>query len=292
MPTVVRLIASAFVAASFVGCSSSPRDASALPIETDARFVAVASRAFKHHADACLVIMDPETSRIRVMNPDRAAQRFPPASSFKVPNALIGLDTGVIPDADHVIEWDGTRHEREINNQSHSLRSAMRYSVLWYYQELARRVGEPRMRAAVESLNYGNADTSSGLTTFWLRGSIRISANEQAAFLNRLREGTNPVSPRAAAIVKDILILAEGPGWAYRGKTGTYSGMVDGVESDLGWFVGWVERDGNALVFAANDGTKGVSGPDVRASVEQALVELGQLPLDWERHQREVPLPF
>lgn len=225
------------------------------------------------------------------MNPQRANQRFPPASSFKIPNALIGLDTGVIPDADHIIKWDGISHEREVNNRDHSLRSAIRYSVVWYFQELARRVGETHMQSSIDALDYGNRDISSGLTRFWLRGSIRISAQEQVAFLRKLHEDTLPVKPRATAIVKDCLILAQGPGWIYRGKTGTYSGPVDGIESDLGWFVGWVERDGRAIIFAANDGTKGISGPLVRSKVERTLVELGKLPRDWEQHSRDVALP-
>ncbi len=241
--------------------------------------------------DACLVLFEPRSGRTRVMNPCRATRRFPPASTFKVPNALIGVDTGVIPDADHIIKWDGAPQERDINNHDHSLRSAIGLSVLWYFQELARRVGETRMQRSIDALDYGNRDISSGLTRFWLRGSLRISANEQVSFLRRLQEGTLPVAPRATAIVKECLILAQDGGWTYRGKTGTYSGEVDGIESDLGWFVGWIERDGRALIFAANEEGTGTSGPLVRAKVERALADLGELPLDWELHRREVVLP-
>jgi beta-lactamase class D len=280
----------AFVIVALIGCSSPPHAPNSRT-DTDALFAAAATRAFDSPADACLVLLDPQTGRTRVMNPERASQRFSPASTFKIPNALIGVDTGVIPDADHVIKWDGTKHEREANNHDHSLRSAIRISVVWYFQELARRVGEPRMQAAINALDYGNKDISSGLTTFWLRGSIRISTNEQVAFLRKLHEGTLPVSPRTTAIVKDCLILAPTPSWTYHGKTGTYSGPVDGIDADLGWFVGWIERDGHTLIFAANDQTKGTTGPDVRAKVEQALIELGELPPDWQQHEREVPLP-
>jgi beta-lactamase class D len=283
-----RILAFILLAAVLSACTP-PRDASP---GTDALFTAAASRAFQSPALATLILLDPRSGQTRVMNPDRASQRFPPASSFKIPNAVIGLETGAIPEADHVIKWDGTQHEREVANQNHSLRSAMAYSVLWYFQTLAQRVGEDRMQSFLTAFDYGNADISSGLTRFWLRGSLRISAREQTAFLRKLHTGTLPVTPRTTAIVKDILTLAQGPGWTYYGKTGTYSGTVDGIHADLGWFVGWIERDGNALIFAANNGTKGVSGPDVRAMVEQTLVELGELPVDWERHQREVPLPF
>lgn len=286
MLNVVRLIFAVLVIGLVAACSNSP---STRP-HTDRDFARATTIAFDSPSRACFVLLDPRSGHVRMMNPQRAHERFPPASTFKIPNSLIGLDTGVIPDADYVIAWDGTHHEREVNNQDHSLRTAMRYSVVWYYQELARRVGESRMKASIDALGYGNADISSGLTTFWLRGSIRISANEQVAFLRRLQDETLRVSPHATAAVKEILVLAQGPNWVYRGKTGTYSGLVDGTHSDLGWFVGWIERDGQILLFAANDSTTGTTGPHVKAKVETALVSLGVLPVDWTAHQREVRL--
>jgi beta-lactamase class D len=285
VPHVVRVVVLTLLAVVLSACMPTR----VVQPEADAAFAAAASRAFQSPAHACLVLLDPRSGQTRVMNPTRAGLGFPPASSFKIPNALIGVETGAIPDADHVIAWDGTRHEREVSNQDHSLRAAMAYSVLWYFQTLAQRVGEDRMQAFLSAFDYGNADISSGLTRFWLRGSLRISAREQAAFLRKLHTGTLPVTPRTTAIAKDILTLAEGPGWTYYGKTGTYSGPVDGVESDLGWFVGWIERDGQAVIFAANDSTPGSTGPLVRAKVEQALVDLGELPLDWEPNLLPTP---
>jgi beta-lactamase class D len=288
MPTCVWLFTLSITTVLLAACScSSP------PKRTEGNrpFAAATVRAFESPANACLVLLEPRSGKTRVMNAERAQQRFSPASTFKVPNALIGLDTGVIPDTEHVIPWDGTRHDRDVNNHNHSLRSAMRYSVVWYFQELARRVGQSRMEVAIRSFNYGNADISSGLTTFWLRGSIRISADEQAAFLRRLQQGSLPVSHRAAAGVLDILTLARGADWTYRGKTGTYSGLVDGIHADLGWFVGWIEYRGRVLIFAANDSTEGTSGPAVRVRVEHVLVELGELPADWADHCTHVPIP-
>lgn len=267
------------------GCTSTTR-----PLPPSNEFQAAAARAFTSPDRACLVLVDASTRQTRVMNTTQADRRFPPASTFKIPNSLIGLHTGVIPAPDHVIPWDGTPHEREINNRNHSLRSAFAYSVVWYYQQLARRVGQPRMQQLLESLHYGNADSSSGLTTFWLRGSLRISAHEQIAFLTSIHTAALPVSTHALEGLKDIMILAQGPGWTYRGKTGTYSGPVDGVHSDLGWFVGWIERDGRSLFFAANDST-GLTGPDVRERVQQVLVDLRELPADWESHARQVNPP-
>jgi beta-lactamase class D len=146
------------------------------------------------------------------------------------------------------------------------------------------------MQQLLESMHYGNADTSSGLTTFWLRGSLRISAHEHIAFLTTIHNRSLPLSDHALDGLLDIMILAQGPGWTFRGKTGTYSGPVDGIDSSLGWFVGWIERDGRALFFAANDST-GLMGPDVRERVQQVLVDLGELPPDWEEHATTVNLP-
>jgi beta-lactamase class D len=101
-----------------------------------------------------------------------ARARTSPCSTFKIPNSVIGLETGVVPDASFVLRWDGVRRPRAEWNRDHDLRSAMKHSVVWYYQELARRVGPERMRHWVSALHYGNEDTSGGLDRFWLGSSL------------------------------------------------------------------------------------------------------------------------
>ena len=174
-------------------------------------------------------------------DPARGATRTSPCSTFKIPNSLIGLETGVVSDASFVLPWDGVRRPREEWNRDHDLRSALSHSVVWYYQELARRVGPDRMQKWVSAFSYGNEDISGGIDRFWLGSSLRVSPDEQVDFLGRLHAGELPVSPRSVAIVKEILLQdAPGPGIAYRGKTG--SCQDPGAPQPHGWWVGSVEK--------------------------------------------------
>ncbi len=190
---------------------------------------------------------DTRTGTTFHFNPKLCATRLSPASTFKIPNSLIGLETGVIPDEHYVIRWDGVRRWSADWNRDHDLASAIKFSVVWYYQELARRVGPERMRHWVDTLHYGNTDISGGIDKFWLGSSLRISPDEQVAFLNRLRKNAVPFSSRSIAIVKRIILQDSGNGWTLRGKTG----LADFDSTSLvGWYVGWVEREGGAFVFA------------------------------------------
>ena len=177
----------------------------------------------------------------------RCTVRFTPASTFKIPNSLIGLETGVIADENFVIEWDGVKRREEWNRDM-DLKTAMKVSCVPYYQELARRVGAEKMQKMVNELNYGNMDISSGVDKFWLEGSLKISQVEQVEFLKKLYKDELPVSKRSMDIVKGIIVLQDTLGYVFRGKTGY--GFQD--KKDIGWLVGWVEKEGNAYFYATN----------------------------------------
>ena len=129
-------------------------------------------------------------------NVEHCKKRLSPCSTFKIPNSLIGLETGVVPDSGFIIKYDSVLHPREVGMvntypfkywfQDLSLNLAFKYSCVWYYQELARRIGHERMAKYVGLLGYGNKDIASGEDTFWLCGSLQISINEQIEFLKKL----------------------------------------------------------------------------------------------------------
>jgi beta-lactamase class D len=224
---------------------------------------------------AALVVRDVRAGRTVRYDAALAGTRLSPCSTFKVPNSLIGLETGVIPDAAYVIPWDGKKRGIEAWNRDHDLRSAIRGSVVPYYQELARRVGPQRMQRWVSALRYGNQDISGGIDRFWLGSSLRISPEEQVDFLARLHTGALPVSARSVAIVEEILLQdAPGEGVVYRGKTGS----CESEAGPHGWWVGSVETSGRVSVFAALIQGAGASGRACRALAENALRRLGVLP--------------
>src|SRR5688500_18435367 len=134
------------------------------------------------------VLYDLKNHRYIRHNESRCRRRFTPASTFKIPNSLIGLETGVVRDADFVIRWDRQRYPNEGRPatapfihwwQDHTLRSAMKYSTLWYYIEVAQQVGAYRMDKYVEQFRYGNQDISGGIDQYWRNSSLQISADEQ-----------------------------------------------------------------------------------------------------------------
>ena len=189
-------------------------------------------------------------------NAAQCATRFSPASTFKIPNSLIGLETGVLHDRHTVIPWDSVTRPNTAWNRDHDLASAIRYSVVPYYQELARRVGIRRMQHWVDTLRYGNRDISGGIDRFWLGSTLTISADEQIEFLRKLVTGTLPVSKRSADIVREILLQDSPSGTRLRAKTG-FATQHGGLA--VGWYVGYVESTKGCYLFAMN-----IISPDAR----------------------------
>src|SRR5215211_5370511 len=201
---------------------------------------------FKPFPDGAFVLYDLKRDRHLRYNAARCRERFSPFSTFKIPNSLIGLDTGVISDAEFVIKWDAKKYPPFSQDtppfsawwQDQTLRTAFKRSAVWYYRELALKVGEKRMQEYVNKLDYGNEDASGPLNGFWLNSTLKISADEQVEFLKRLYKEELPVSKRSLQIVKEIMTLEEAPGYKLSGKTG---GGPLGEGRFLGWFVGYLE---------------------------------------------------
>jgi len=140
------------------------------------------------------VLLDPAADRYLVTDEARARKGFLPASTFKIPNALIGLEVGSITDENEMFHWDGKPKLRAEWERDHTLASGLCESVVWMFQEVARRTGKQRMREWIDRLEYGNRDIRGGIDLFWLQGNLRVSAMQQVDFLRRLAEGGLPMS--------------------------------------------------------------------------------------------------
>ncbi|KWV60847.1 class D beta-lactamase [Bradyrhizobium macuxiense] len=197
---------------------------------------------------------------------NRSGEGRLPASTFKIPNSLIALETGVVQDPDRdVFKWDGITRGVETWNKDHTLRSAIAVSAFPVYQEIARRVGEERMKKYVDMLDYGNCDIGGGIDKFWVAGNLRIDPIQQVDFLDRLRRGVLPVSKRSQELVRDILPVTKVGDAVIRAKTG----LTDKEHGSLGWLVGWVEKGDAVTVFAMNMDCKTQAQIDARMSVTQ-----------------------
>lgn len=227
-------------------------------------------------AKGTFVLLDLKHDRTVRHDERRAAERFPPCSTFKVPNALIALDAGVLADAETVLKWtpqlaDAKGPLPQVPQdwmRDHTLRSAMQYSVLWYFQEVARRVGEERYGKYLAAFDYGNRDISGGIDRFWLSSSLRISADEQVAFLKKLHAAQLPVSRHALDVVKDVIVLETTPEYRLSGKTGT-GPLPDGSGRSINWLVGYLEAGGDVYVYALN-----LEGASLGAVTRQRRIEI------------------
>ncbi len=181
-------------------------------------------------------------------NPERIKRAYLPASTFKIPNTLIALDEGAISNPDEIFKWDGKVRFVESWNQDHSLTTAFPASVVWFYQELARCVGNDAYIHHLERIGYGNRMTGSDVSTFWLEGELKITSIEQIAFLKMLYNNQLPYQLEHVNLVKELMIVDETEAYTLRAKTG----WTTRTEGQHGWYVGYLEVKDKIWFFATN----------------------------------------
>jgi beta-lactamase class D len=208
---------------------------------------------------------------------ERSGQAMLPASTFKIPNSLIALETGVVEDPDKdIFKWDGVVRSIEGWNKDHTLRSAIAASAVPVYQEIARRIGAERMQKYVDLFEYGNRDIGGGIDQFWLTGNLRIDPMQQVDFVDRLRRGALPASKRSQDLVRDILPVTKAGDAVIRAKTGLLGAEVG--KPSLGWVVGWAEKGSAQTVFALNmDCREPRHIPSRMKLAQQCLTDIGAI---------------
>ncbi len=206
---------------------------------------------------------------------DRSGEAQLPASTFKIPNSLIALETGVVQDPDKdVFPWDGVKRPIEAWNKDHTMRSAIAVSAVPVYQEIARRIGGERMQKYVDLLDYGNRNIGGGIDQFWLTGALRIDPVQQIDFVDRLRRRALPVSKRSQDLVCDILPATKAGDAVIRAK----SGLTGQAQGSLGWMVGWAEKGEAHTVFALNMDCREPGLVAARMTLTQAcLADIGAI---------------
>lgn len=247
------------------------------PIEPDLREVPELGRHFAAFgAEGTIVVVGSDGTEGVVYHPERARTGFVPASTFKIFNSMVALEAGVVA-VDDTIRWDGVERAVAVWNRDQRMREAFQRSVVWFYQELARRIGEERMAAAVRRERYGNGTIGGGIDRFWLTGDLRISAVEQVDLLRRMADRELGFPAPVVAQVQELLVLERCPSYTLRGKTGWET--PGGVH--LGWMVGWVEGRSGRFFYALNLDSADPDFPMSRARptiVRAVLEELGVLP--------------
>jgi beta-lactamase class D len=200
----------------------------------------------------------------------RAERRFVPASTFKIPNTLIGLSVGAVASVDEVLPYKGPPQPfiKEWAKDM-GLREAIALSNVPIYQELARRIGLERMQENVARMGYGNMEIGATVDTFWLTGPLKISAIEQTQFLAKLAQDALPFPQDFQKSVREIVLLEQGATWQLYGKTGWENAPSPGV----GWWVGWVQKEGRVYAFALNMDMQQASDASKRVELGKASLK-------------------
>lgn len=178
-------------------------------------------------------------------------ERVTPCSTFKIVLSLIGFDAGILKD-EKTPTWDfqeGYDDYLDSWKLPQNPQSWLKNSCIWYSRVLVSQLGMKRIQNYLQLLDYGNKDTSGGLSP-WLSSSLKISLQEQVEFIRKIVRGNLPISSIAIQMTKSLLYMEElSEGWKLFGKTGLGE---ENNETEIGWFVGWVEKDENVFVFAYN----------------------------------------
>ena len=182
---------------------------------------------------------------------EHATLRVAPDSTYKIYDALFGLEEGVITPEDSFIAWDGENYPFEAWNADQTLQSAMSSSVNWYFQSVDEQLGTTSVYVYIKEIGYGNKNMSGDFSTYWMESSLKISPIEQVELLTQLQNNNFGFAPENINAVKDSICLSSSDAGTFYGKTGT--GRVDGQDVN-GWFVGLLETADNTYFFATNIG--------------------------------------
>ena len=200
--------------------------------------------------EGSIVIYDASNQKFYEHNTSRNSRAFFPASTFKILNTLVALETEVIKDDVTVLTWDGIKREIAPWNRDTNLRQAFKNSTVWFYQILARKIGRERMQQFIDKVGYGNQQIGGreNIDKFWLKGPLKITPKEQIKFLEKLQSGNLPFSQRNLNLLKDIMIIEQTPNYTLRAKTG----WVISTSPNIGWLVGYLEQNNKVYFFATN----------------------------------------
>ena len=204
------------------------------------------------NVDGCFSFANNQSGEVTVYNIGLDTQRFLPASTFKIVNSLIGLETGRITDEKMVIKWDGVPRNPAWDKDL-TMEEAFKVSAVPYYQEVARRIGKDTMQHWLDTLGYasryGKAIIKTHIDSFWLDNSIKISADEELGLVKKLYFDQLPFQKRTQELVKKVMLQEQTPKYTLYYKTG-WGFKEDG--SGLGWIVGWIEENKHVYFFAMN----------------------------------------
>ena len=199
--------------------------------------------------DGSFVLYDNHLDSWKIYNLEEANKRIPPDSTYKIYDALLGLESGIITPEHSSMAWNGEHFSYSAWENDQDLNSAMQNSVNWYFQTMDSQLGLNKIQEFLNEIEYGNQTTSSNLKLYWSDFSLKISPIEQVELLKKFNtNGFHLHSQNVLSVKNAIKIVGTSDGTFY-GKTGT--GCIDGQDIS-GWFIGYIETSDNIYYFATN----------------------------------------
>lgn len=216
--------------------------------------------------DGCFSMVNNQTGAVTVYNMKLDTQRFLPASTFKIINSLIGLETGRITDEKMVIKWDGIKRWNPDWNKDLTMTEAFKVSAVNYYQEVARRIGRDTMKQWIDTLHYGNMNISGPIDSFWLNNTLKISPDEQLGLVKKLYFDKLPFQKRTQQIVRDVMLQGNNTLYKLSYKTGW---DFDEMQNAIGWITGWIEENRHVYFFVTL-----VKSPDKNIDMQELRMKI------------------
>lgn len=192
------------------------------------------------HVDGSFSLLDNQMGGITIYNMKLDTQRISPATSFKILNTLIGVQTGKITNENMVIKTDSTQ------GKSLTMKEAFNISSIPYFQFVARQIGKDTMKLWIDSIGYGNKNTSGPVDSFWLNNQLKISPDEQLGFISKLYFEQLPFQKYAQQMVQDVMLQEDNT--LYKLSYATGSG-IDEKDNSIGWVLGWIEENRHVYFF-------------------------------------------
>ena len=210
----------------------------------------------ENKVEGCFALMNNATGKFTVYNLSRYRDSaYQPASTFKIVNSLIGLQTGKIVNDSMVIKWDGVKRWKEDWNKDLTMYEAFRVSSLPYYQEVARRIGKDTMQLWLDSLKYGaKSDTDkvvikTAIDSFWIDNSLKVTPDQQLGLVKKLYFDQLPFFKTYQEMVKRAMLFEDKPNYRLGYKTG-WGHKENG--NAIGWITGWIEENNHPYFFVLN----------------------------------------
>ncbi len=220
------------------------------------------------------VLYDSGIDAWTIYNKEAATEQVTPNSTYKIYDALLGLESGIITPEQSEMAWSGEEYPFEAWESDQDLNSAMQSSVNWYFQRIDRMAGFSRVKSFWQKIGYGNQQIGSSLDLYWNDFSLKISPIEQVELLKKFYRNDFGFSDCSINAVKDAIFIESTENGTLSGKTGT--GRTDGQDTN-GWFVGYIEKSGRVYYFATN--IRGSSDTTGSAAAEISLSVLSDMGL-------------